>query len=182
MDDLFSGRLMRGERMVWSGHPSQGVIFTTYDIFLIPFSILWCGFAIFWTFGVSTVKAPGFFTLWGLMFVAVGLYMVFGRFIFDAWIRRGIGYAITNHRVLIARAAPFSRFVAIELDQLPTLDLREGSKGRGTIRFGLSGLFSGNRGMPTWSPALDPTPQFIAIDDVRQVYDLLQKSRRPQTD
>jgi hypothetical protein len=34
----------------------------------------------------------------------------------------------------------------------------------------------GNRGMSSWTPALDPTPQFIAIDDVRRVFDLVQKS------
>jgi hypothetical protein len=26
-----------------------------------------------------------------------------------------------------------------------------------------------------WSPALDPTPQFIAIEDSRRIFDLIQK-------
>jgi hypothetical protein len=143
---------------------------------LIPFSLLWCGFAIFWTTTATGMRAPSFLTLWGLMFVAVGLYLVFGRFLFDAWVRRGMGYAVTNRRILILRSGPFSRFITVNLEGMPNLDLRETARGRGTIRFGLSASLFSNRNMSSWSPALDPTPQFIAIDNVRQVFDLLQKA------
>ena len=48
-------------------------------------------------------KSPDFMKLWGFPFVLVGLYMVVGRFVLDAWLRRGARYAVTNKRVLISR-------------------------------------------------------------------------------
>jgi len=32
MQDILSGRLLPGERMLWSGSPGQGIIFTPRDI------------------------------------------------------------------------------------------------------------------------------------------------------
>jgi membrane protein YdbS with pleckstrin-like domain len=175
--EIFQGRLLAGEHIVWSGRPSQGVVFTSRDIFLVPFSLLWCGFAIFWTFGATfAIGAPSFFTLWGLMFVCVGLYFVVGRFIVDAWFRTDLRYAVTDQRILIARPAPFARFTVISLSRLPNVDLVEGASGRGTIRFGEVQSMWGNRSVSSWSPAFDPTPQFIAIDDARKVFDLVQRS------
>ena len=67
--------------MLWSGRPGQGIVFTGRDVFLVPFSLVWCGFAIFWETSVSRTQAPGFFLVWGAMFVTLGLYFVAGRFL-----------------------------------------------------------------------------------------------------
>jgi hypothetical protein len=40
--------VMPGESVVWSGSPPQGLRFHSQDTFLIPFSLFWGGFAIFW--------------------------------------------------------------------------------------------------------------------------------------
>jgi hypothetical protein len=169
-------RLLPDERIVWSGAPGQGLVLTRRDILLIPFSLLWCGFAIFWTVGATGMGAPSLFRLWGALFICVGLYFVVGRFVVDAWVRRGTEYALTDRRALIYRSAPFSKFTAVSLSQLPDLDLVERSDGSGTIKFGQVISAWGNRGMGAWSPSLDPTPQFIAIRDARRVFDLLQQS------
>ena len=180
----FTGRLLPGERVLWSGQPQQGLLLTARDLFLVPFSLAWCGFAIFWTVMVTGasaarpgVGAGGFFILWGLMFVVIGLYFVFGRFIVDAWVRRGLHYAVTDQRILIARGAPFGRFTALSLARLPDIDLKERGNGRGTIRFGQPVAMWGNRGMSAWSAALDPTPQFLGIEDARRVFDLVQHAQ-----
>lgn len=95
---LFCRNLMAPEEhMLWHGKPEPGRIFTGQDVFMIPFSLLWCGFAIFWTVGASS--AGGFFGLFGIPFVLVGLYMVFGRFIHRAYLQKNSYYVITNKRI-----------------------------------------------------------------------------------
>ena len=175
--DPITGRLMPGERIAWQGQPKQGLLLTQRDIFLIPASLLWCSFAMFWAFSATRMGAPDFFDLFGVLFVGVGLYFVFGRFVMDAWVRRGLHYTVTNQRILITRPAPFRRFTVLRLGQLPDIDLNERSDGRGTIRFGQPVAMWGNRGMSAWSASLDPTPQFLAIEDARRVFDLIQRAQ-----
>ena len=73
--------LRPGELLLWSGRPDPNVHFTGADAFLIPFSIMWAGFAFFWESAAFRSGGPIFFKLWGIPFVAMGLYIVFGRFI-----------------------------------------------------------------------------------------------------
>lgn len=171
-------RLLPGERMLWTGRPGQGLRLRPQDIVLVPFSLVWCGFAVFWTWMAMRGSAPPFFIAWGLMFVAVGLYFVFGRLLADAWIRSGMVYGLTDKRALMMRPAPFASFTAVFLADAADLRLNEAGGGRGTILFGPAAPAVGGRGgMSGWSPALDATPQFIAIEDARSVFDLAQRAR-----
>jgi len=175
VDDF--GRLLEGERILWSGRPQQGLILTSRDWFLIPFSLLWGGFTVFWELSVlSQPRAPAFFPLFGGAFVLLGIYLVFGRFLIDAWIRRGIRYALTNRRILIVRSGLRSNVVSVNLDRLSSTRLSEGSGGRGTIQFGDPVPIWSQRNMGAWMPSLDPTPQFIGIEDVRDVFDTIQRA------
>ncbi|HEX4350926.1 MAG TPA: PH domain-containing protein, partial [Verrucomicrobiae bacterium] len=73
-----------GEKLLWSGQPRQGLRLNISDVFVIPFSLLWCGFAIFWEANAVKGHSPFVLKLWGIPFVVIGLYMVFGRFFMDA--------------------------------------------------------------------------------------------------
>lgn len=176
--------------MIWTGRPKGGILFTGRDIFLIPFSILWGSLAIFWEYGILTtthsrhaVQPAGFNVispLFGVPFVLVGLFMIFGRFIVDAYLRNQTDYAVTNQRILIQRTGQWNRFVSLSLDRLPSLNLTEGRNGYGTITFGeVAQGYSGRNGFQGWIASLDPTPKFVNIENVRSVFDQIQRLAQP---
>ena len=42
------------EYILWEGAPEKGLTFTSRDLVMIPFSIFWLAFALFWEFSVIT--------------------------------------------------------------------------------------------------------------------------------
>jgi hypothetical protein len=174
--DAFSSYLMAGEQLVWWDRPKQGLLLTARDGLLIPFSLMWGGFAVFWEFSVVSTPAPFFFKLWGVPFVLIGLFLIFGRFFIDAWFRRNTHYGLTNRRVLIIRDGPFGSFISLNLDQLPVIELKERKDRTGTIQFGPRPLwgFGSRTGFGSWIPSLDSQPQFLAIQDAKRVFTEIQ--------
>ena len=177
---LFQPWLLPGERLLWASRPPLGIRLQAKDAFLIPFSLAWGGFAILWTLGAWWAGAPAFFVAFGLPFVAVGLYLIFGRFLHDAWQRRRTLYAVSNQRVLILRGRGGSaRLTGRDLAHLSTLEIEEkGRRGRGTIRFEPSpwrvqgfGPWTGRRS----APIAVPTDAFEGIERARSVYDIIRR-------
>jgi hypothetical protein len=126
-----------GETLLWQGYPRRGLMLRPQDATLIPFSLIWGGFAIFWEWSViSSARAPVFFELWGIPFVCVGLYLIGGRFIWDAMSRAQTIYAVTNQRVVIISGVGRRNMRSLELQTLAETNLTETSDGRGTITFG----------------------------------------------
>lgn len=176
----FQPYLLTGERVLWTGRPKQGLVLHASDALLIPFSLLWTAFAIVWNLAVwltpeaDEIDLP--FKLFGLFFVAIGLYFVFGRFIHDSAMRRKIAYAVTDQRVLVLRG---SRFTSLDLRRLPKLELSEHRDGTGTITFEGGSLF-GNYwrygGMDFWLPSLSASTQLFRIEDPRRVYQLIREN------
>jgi hypothetical protein len=179
LDSDIGTYLQSGERIRWTGRPAQGVRLTSRDIFLIPFSLLWGGFAIFWEGAVLLIRTPGgagapaLFALWGIPFVCVGLYLIVGRFFADAWVRSRTVYAVTDSRAFLLRRMWSDRLIAARLDG--NVQLKREGGGRGTLDFGAPGSMFFNRvnawGM--WTPALSNTVSFIGVDDVMTVYKLV---------
>lgn len=173
-DSVLSAELGPGERLVWSGKPRGGIRLRAQDAFLIPFSLLWCGFAIFWEVGVSVnagpLLGPGlFFRLWGIPFVIIGLYLVFGRFFVDALTRAGTYYGVTTERALIVTTWFGRRLRSISLRTLGDISLSERSDESGTITFG--------SGQPIPQPfgrgSRYSPPAFEMIENVKNVYQLI---------
>ena len=103
--------IVSGESILWTGQPNPGVIFHKEDVFLIPFSLLWGGFAIFWEAGVAGYWGSGarsgapwaFGMIWGIPFVLIGQYLIWGRFFYAAWKKKRTHYGVTNRRVLVVQ-------------------------------------------------------------------------------
>jgi hypothetical protein len=181
--------LQNGEQLLWSGRPADGIRFRKQDIFLVPFSLMWGGFAIFWefmvTFGMShkgSENAPLMirimFPLWGIPFVIAGLYLIFGRFLFDAKKRSKTFYGVTNQRIIILSGL-FSRNIkSLNLKNLTDVSMDEKSDGTGTITFGpsipMSGFVSGS-----WPGTRSiASPCFEMVDNVSNVYKIISDVQR----
>ena len=64
-DEELRREMSPGEHILWRGRPRPGVRFRASDALLIPFSLMWGGFAVFWEAMAWTKNAPFFFRLWG---------------------------------------------------------------------------------------------------------------------
>jgi len=167
------------ERLIWAGRPKQGLLFRSSDLFLIPFTLLWCGFAIFWEYSVvGEPRAPIFFPVFGGVFVLIGLNMVVGRFFVDALARRKIVYGVSNTRVLIVGGILARTSRSISLKTLGELSLAEHGDGTGTIVFGTVPTgpwgYLGPRGMSMKSQV----PQFERIDQARATYNVIREAQK----
>ncbi len=169
--------LMPGEKLLWAGRPGQGIKFSSNDTYLVPFSLFWGGFAIFWESQVVNSKAPPFFMLWGIPFVAIGLYLIAGRFFWDAYVRSRQTYAVTNQRLIVKRD---NNLNTTSLGSLPQLNLSSGTNGRGMIDFSQPALYGsgfGNRGWGMWLPSSNGS-RFIFLDDAQSVFQIIQKAQQ----
>jgi hypothetical protein len=96
---------LRGaEQLLWAGRPDPQVWFTSMDLFLVPFSILWAAFAIYGEVGVIISRAGPLPIIWGIPFVALGLYLTFGRFAYKQYRKRRTVYGITSQRAMVLLA------------------------------------------------------------------------------
>jgi hypothetical protein len=167
------------ERLVWAGHPRQGFVVRPADAFLIPFSILWGGFAIFWEASVITSGAPPFFALCGIPFVLVGLYFLFGRFWVDAWQRANTTYGITSERVIIVSGLRSRNVKSLNIDTLTDVSLAERTDGGGAITFGsvpFMDLWYAGLAWPGLGQQIVPT--FDLPDRAREVYEIVRATQR----
>jgi hypothetical protein len=156
----------------------QGLVLRAADIILIPFSLLWGGFAIFWEVGVLMAGAPWFFSIWGIPFVLFGLYFMFGRFWVDARQRAATVYAVTSERVVIVYGMFSRRIKSLDIGTITDVTLTERGDGAGTITLGpvppYYSWYSGTRmGIGT-----QVVPSFELAGEARAVYEIIRAAQR----
>jgi hypothetical protein len=152
---------------------------------MIPFSLLWGGFAFFWEFSVLRVshKADNptaeIFPLFGVPFVLVGLYVIFGRFIFDAYARSRTRYGVSSDRIIILSGVFTQQTKSLQLRTLSDVSLTEGNNGVGTITFGPSGFNGGLFQGGSWPNSRGAaSPAFDMIEGAKEVYDLIRSAQK----
>ena len=175
--------LQPGEKVLWTGQPDARRLVSSKDAYLIPFSLMWGGFAIVWEGGVLLTTAgangaPIFFALWGIPFVVVGQYFIWGRFFVKRWDRRRTLYAVTDQRVLVLRG---SSLQSMFLNNLPGVTQSARADGSGTLEFGSSSPFGSgawaNTGMDFFAMGRGVLA-FYDIPNVAQVDRLINESRK----
>ena len=177
LESVIAAELQPREKLLWSGRPAQGIRLRKADTLLIPFSLLWTGFAVFWEWEALGRSHDSFAPIWGIPFVLIGLYLVFGRFIVDSWRRSRTYYGLTRERALIISGGETQTF---PLRTLSGLSIRQGGGRYGTLRLGEAAkpgmeFFAGSSwpGMGRYSP-----PAFEFIEDARQVHELILSAQR----
>ena len=193
-EEIFQPELLTGERILWTGQPNPRIIFAPYDFFMVPFSLLWGGFALFWEAGVLGLipgamknggNAPFIFPLFGSVFVAVGLYFIIGRFFYKVWNKKRTWYALTNHRAIIISSGRSKNVQTANLDSLAGINKTEGTNGHGSILFGSIGFPMSayqNTGMDFFTARYaQAVPAFFDIADVNDVYRLACEQRKAKS-
>jgi hypothetical protein len=180
--DSFDDHLVAGEKVLWIGRPDLAKRFRKSDRFAIPFSLMWGGFTVLWE-AAAIAGGAGFFALWGVPFIGVGLYMIVGRFFYRARVKRRTWFAVTNKRVLkLERRKNGDTVDALFLDAIPAVNRDVGADGSGTVIFG-----SGNRWQADLTPAFlsgnDQVPlAFYDISDAVHVAELVTELRQGRPD
>jgi len=178
--------IISGEKVYWAGMPNPRVIFHSDDWTAIPFTLIWTGFFVFWEADALGIwgRAPRaggsdvFMALWGIPFLIIGNYMVWGRFLVDGWLKRKTYYAVTNRRILVLQEGWNRKTNWMYLEAIPTIE-REGTI-RGTLWFGKKYPVIAGRGQKKRSMSrfdVSDMPIFADIDDVDSVQRLVHELR-----
>ncbi len=171
--EWLNGELVPGEAVLWKGKPDENKLLTSQDAFLIPFSIMWCGFAIVWESIAIFSGAPFFFCIFGIPFVCIGLYFVFGRFIHQKHTFKNTRYALTTHRAIC-----YKKGKVITCDYLnePAITLKLKKDGTGTITFG-SNPFGYYKGFDILNKTAYNNTEFVNIPDAQNVHRLINQQK-----
>ena len=168
-------KLSINEQVLWRGAPRQGLMLRAADVVMVPFSLLWGGFAAFWEYSVINSDAPLMFRLWGIPFVLMGLHMIVGRFFLEARQRARTEYMVTNERIVIVSGLFTRQTKSLALRTLGEFSLTENGKGEGTISFGVSQAGNMFSGLASW-PGIETVPRFDTIADAGQVFDIIRSA------
>ncbi len=172
--------LRSGERLRWSGRPRGGVRLTSADVLQIPFSLFWCGFAVFWEYMAYRDNAPLPMLAFGGAFVLIGVYLIVGRFFADAYRRGRTVYGLTDERVLILGGGARRQVRSLPLASLQEVTLKERPDWSGDITLGPS------MGPAAWFGSSWPgaaryqPPTLEAVENAREVYEQLLRAQEDQ--
>ncbi len=182
LPERFRSELLPGERILWTGQPDPNVVFDRGDFLLVPFSLLWGGFAIFWEASAIAQHGGPFFAIWGIPFVGVGLHFIGGRFVYKRWKKRRTFYAVTDRRAMVLSEGTRRTVEAVFLKDVPTINRSTRPSGIGSVAFGNSSgwasMFSNSgMGKAAWPYGSVAALTFYDIADADRVYDLVMRLR-----
>ncbi|HTK85120.1 MAG TPA: hypothetical protein VL625_08550 [Patescibacteria group bacterium] len=170
--------LKKGEKLLWSGIPLQGLRMTGNEFYEIPFSLMWIGFCFFWQ-GSAVMHylqkrdlGSIFMVFWGVPFLLMGFYMLIGRYLHESYQRSRTYYGVTSDRIIILiNGKTDQEAKSISLRNLDEMSVTERKNGNGDILFGRNSV--GRHGS-----SLNDAPRFAPIAEVRKVYDLIKQAQQ----
>ena len=177
VEQQIAQQLEGGEQLLWSGQPGSGIRFRRADFYMVPFSLLWGGFAVYWEILAFRHESPLFFRFWGVPFVLFGVHLVVGRFILDSWQRANTLYGVTNRRVIIVNGIRTRRTTSLPMPTIPAITLAEREDGSGDV------VFDTTDARHVAVGGLVPRGSFVPImleflPNVRHVYNIIREAQQ----
>lgn len=166
------------EQLLWCGQPYTGLLFRPIDIPITIFGLLWTVMVIGGI--VNAVAQPGHtgVLVFFIPFICVGFFILFGRFLLDAWLRSKTVYAISDQRAMIMTGI-FSQTVrSFHLDTMSEITVTERRNGYGRIVFGPANPWEQwNAPSGMGNNPLAPSA-FECVEGVRKIYETLSDARQ----
>lgn len=179
--DSWQGILAPDEDILWQGQPRSTIDWsglftplTLMGVFFTGFSLFWIAMAASMTAGSGAPFPFSVFPLFGLPFLAIGLWMLGGRLVLDAWLRGRTWYTLTTQTAFVARNALGKK----TLESWPIADMdrifwEDGNPG--------SVIFHMKHGAMPVSGRNGTRIRFLGfhqIDESQHVYSLMRRARR----
>ncbi|ATX82985.1 PH domain-containing protein [Mariprofundus ferrinatatus] len=175
---VIGGELEDGEQRLWSAQPRQGFLLHPSDAFMIPFSLIWGGFSIIWEYQVLVSDAPLLMALIGLPFVAIGLYLIAGRFYYDAKLREKTFYGITDRRIIILSGIRKKQAHYLAIGEIENLQKFENRDGSGSIVLGFEAITTAYQSQMPIPGQMESTPRMNNLADVHTPFGIIDRLRR----
>jgi hypothetical protein len=177
--EIVRQELAHDEPLLWSGRPGTGFRFQRGDGFMVPFSLIWTGLVAAGLVAALASREP--FQQWSILvvFMLVGLFTLFGRYLFDIMVRQRTFYGLSDERAIIVRRWFGTRVQSLSLRTQPEITLSENNGRRGTIFFGSTGPWTMWPGMTLFYSAFNlNSTSFDLIEDARAVFNLARDAQR----
>ena len=183
--EQFKDELVSGEEMLWSGKPGLSILSSRGTVFMLLFGIFWLGFSLFWEFGAIVAYLESgviIFPIFGIPFVIIGLFLVFGLPVYMRHKKKNTVYAVTSKRLIIITYKRRDKDVQTTfIKDIKGINKTVKRNGVGTIVFGNNpalAYMGVNSGMIRYGGAYGPyygemCPVFYDISDAEQVYKMV---------
>lgn len=130
--------LSRDERLLWQERPASDLRLADFINLRLPFGLVFTAFAVFWMSAAFAMTRQtdtfDIFPLFGIPFVLVGLHLVIGAPLWDAYERAHSWYALSDRAAYIATELFGKRkLVRYAVSDMNALELEDGE--RGTVWF-----------------------------------------------
>jgi membrane protein YdbS with pleckstrin-like domain len=175
--------LNENEKIIWSGKPVKKA-FVLPALGSVPFGLFFLGFSIFFLLGVSSTGAPGLFTIFPLLFVAIAIGLTFGPSLWQLLRYRNTEYVITDRRIITQTGAVGLDTRFVEFEKIQEVFVKIGVFDR---LFGTGSVYIMTAGSSNFNPSTGPytygfggmygfRPNLAALKDPYDVERLLQEA------
>lgn len=182
--ELVRPHLSAGEQLLWAGQPRQGFVLRWIDAGLIPLSLVAAAIPAYGAYQLlgdaPSYSSPTMVVMGTVTAVtlAIGLYLLIGRFLADRYYRSKLAYGVTNRRIIILRDVFGTEVVEFPLSTLRHLRLEEQRSGRGTFYLTAEEVRLTSNGLDVWHPVIGRSPQLFEIEEPRKVLGIIRRASR----